>query len=373
MVLAGWSFVLTAAGAPPSSLLAIDAELGEVTARLDESLRACGEGLGWPACFRLEVAGGVADPPPVLGSYREIAGRLAFRPRFAWDPDVRYVALVLDLEGRVRERLEIAPRTHRAPATRVLGVEPATRTVPANLLRLYVSFSAPMLGKEVGRHVGLLDADGAEIEDALVDVSEGLWDGEHRRLTLFVHPGRIKRGVGPHEALGPALVAGRSYRLRIDSSLLDAAGRPLAEDFEHPFVVGPDDRSSPEPSVWRLDPPRDATSPLTVRTDGLLDPVLARRLLRVVDVRDHAVETELRVAGDTLSFQPRSPWSPGLYRLEIDPALEDLAGNRPGRLFEVPTAGSDPAAELTFGKAPGSAPADSSLLYRSFEVEIGPR
>jgi len=33
-------------------------------------------------------------------------------------------------------------------------------------------------------------------------------------------------------------------------------------------------------------------------------------------------------------FTPREPWSPGSYRLFVDPDIEDLAGNKPGRLFD---------------------------------------
>lgn len=51
---------------------------------------------------------------------------------------------------------------------------------------------------------------------------DGLWDPEGRRLTLFLHPGRIKRGVAMHEALGLALRPGRRYRLVVDREAEDA-------------------------------------------------------------------------------------------------------------------------------------------------------
>ena len=34
-------------------------------------------------------------------------------------------------------------------------------------------------------------------------------------------------------------------------------------------------------------------------------------------------------------FLPAKPWKSGKYRLAVDMALEDLAGNRVGRPFEV--------------------------------------
>jgi hypothetical protein len=36
-------------------------------------------------------------------------------------------------------------------------------------------------------------------------------------------------------------------------------------------------------------------------------------------------------------FTPAAPWKPGAYRLQIDSSLEDLAGNRVGRAFDVDT------------------------------------
>jgi hypothetical protein len=44
------------------------------------------------------------------------------------------------------------------------------------------------------------------------------------RLTLFIDPGRIKRGVAPLEEIGPALHAGKRYTLEIDSGWHDASG-----------------------------------------------------------------------------------------------------------------------------------------------------
>ena len=37
------------------------------------------------------------------------------------------------------------------------------------------------------------------------------------RLTLLFHPGRVKRGVGPNEALGPPLRSGETFRLVVDA------------------------------------------------------------------------------------------------------------------------------------------------------------
>ena len=35
------------------------------------------------------------------------------------------------------------------------------------------------------------------------------------------------------------------------------------------------------------------------------------------------------------SFQPSRPWLPGTYTIEVSPLLEDVAGNRVNRAFDV--------------------------------------
>ena len=74
---------------------------------------------------------------------------------------------------------------------------------------------------------------------AFVEIEHGLWDPRQTRLTVLLHPGRIKRGVAPGERLGPPLRAGRSYRLVVDASMPDAAGRPLGRAFEKRFRSSP--------------------------------------------------------------------------------------------------------------------------------------
>src|SRR6201988_5403242 len=69
------------------------------------------------------------------------------------------------------------------------------------------------------------------------------------------------------------------------------------------------------------------------------EPRAAALMLRLVRVRD---ERGAFVAGEALLssgetrwiFTPGDPWKPGDYTIVIDPALEDLAGNTPHRLFD---------------------------------------
>lgn len=290
--------------------------------------------------------GQIDDLPPVLGDWSIQDGVLRFRPRFPPAPGItltaRFDGGVFDrLAGATgtpsRERVFTVPELDRRPSTRVVAVHPSARELPENLLRFYVYFSAPMSAREVLPHVALLDADGAPVPVAFVEVEGGLWDPERTRLTLLLHPGRVKRGIGPRQALGPVLEAGRRYTLRVGAAARDVDGLPLVRGFEHGFVAGPPDHEPPAPDRWRLDPPKTPDAPLALALEAPADRALLARLLRVVDASGAPVAGTVRVdAGETRwRFTPAEPWRPGRYALVVPRELEDPAGNRIGRRFEA--------------------------------------
>ncbi len=223
------------------------------------------------------------------------------------------------------------------PSTHVEAVHPSAELVPENLLRLYVHFSAPMRDQPVAGMVRLYDDQGAPVDLTFVEVPGGLWDPDHRRLTLLFHPGRIKRGVGPHETMGPPLRQGMNYRLEVSAGLLDAQGFPMRESFTASYRVGAADRISPDPTAWRLTLPSDARSPVSLDLPEPMDCALMLRLVGVQDEQGAFVRGEATLSsGETRwIFTPAEPWRPGPYAVVIDPALEDLAGNTPLRLFDA--------------------------------------
>ena len=303
--------------------------------------------------------GDLGELPALLGIYSwhgdETGGELRFRPRFPPAPGlvlrVRFVGAEWDrltglrdiATGDAEARFQV-PDLVLKPRSRVVAVYPGS-AVPSNLLRLYVHFSHPMAARGVPSHVRLLDGDGQDVETAFVDIPDGLWDPERRRLTLLVHPGRVKRGVGPNQVLGPVLRPGETYRLRIEATASDADGAPLLRSFEHELRVGPPDHEPPDPFSWRLEAPSSPTAPLVVDLDEVVDRALLQRLPTVIDGAGDSIPGQSRVSADgrTWTFHPASPWKPGSYRLVVPPELEDPSGNRPGRRFE---AAAEDAAEL---------------------------
>jgi hypothetical protein len=308
-------------------------------------LTGASESRDWPKVFTVRVGDAAADAPPVLGDYRAEGSSVRFRPRFAFSAGLTYRACFEDVEIDFT-----MPERDPGERPRVEAIYPSSAEVPENLLRLYVHFSHPMRAKDVPERVHLYDSEGRLVPLPFVEIETGLWDSEGKRLTLFFHPGRVKRGVGPNLALGPPLRSGGVYRLVIERGMKDQRGYELEASFEKELRVGPPDRTSPDPSIWNL---RADVSSLEVELDEPLDRALLLRLVRVE--RDTGAELSGVASTSSnetrFSFTPAEPWSPGRYRLVVDPEIEDLSGNKPGRLFdaEAGQASTGPATmELSF-------------------------
>jgi hypothetical protein len=183
--------------------------------------------------------------------------------------------------------------------------------------------------------VRLLDESGKTVELAFLEIEQELWDRESRRLTLLFDPGRIKRGVLPREDAGAALIEGKRYTLIVDQAWRDQTGTPLVSAFRKEFVAGPEDRSPVMPEQWALQMPRAGTrQALIIGFGEPLDAPLAERLISVEGV---AGKISLGKEEREWWFVPDAEWKPGEYRIAVDTALEDLAGNRVGRPFDVDT------------------------------------
>jgi hypothetical protein len=230
------------------------------------------------------------------------------------------------------------PARPSTPTTVVRQIYPSARLLPENLLKFYVYFSAPMSRGHIYDHINLKDNAGRAVELPFLEIDEELWNPEMTRLTLFIDPGRIKRGVRPLEEIGPALEAGKGYSLVIDPDWRDGAGNPLKESFQKSFKVGPPDRDPPDPATWKIEPPRRGTrDALAVSFREPMDQALARRMVRVTRASGEPVEGEPALDQEERrwTFVPARPWRRGQYRLVIQTTIEDLAGNNIGKPFDV--------------------------------------
>ncbi len=283
------------------------------------------------------------DRPAIFGSYRVMDGEtLRFTPRFPLGPNRHYRAK-FDLDGplgEARPLVVVKAGCARPPTPRTLvaRIEPTDDRLPENLLKLYLYFDAPMGRGEAYGYLQLVDAEGKPLDHPFLELGEELWDPTQTRLTILLDPGRIKRGLRPHEELGPILVAGRSYTLNVDPSWRDAGGRPLGAPASKTFRAGPADETSPDPKTWAITPPRAGSpDPLVIRFKEALDRATAASGLTLLDPRgaELAGTAEATPDGAAWRFTPEAPWLAGAYSLRINPDLEDLAGNSIRRPFEV--------------------------------------
>jgi hypothetical protein len=279
-----------------------------------------------------------AAVPPLLGKWTAAHGTLRFTPRFPFSPGLTYEATWQPAGGKAILSRHLVPKPV-APGTTVSRIHPGAGTVPENLLKFYLHFSAPMSGGDIYRHLHLRNnTTGKEVELPFLELAEELWNPDMTRLTVFIDPGRVKREVKPLEDIGPALVAGQQFTLTIDAAWPDAAGQPLKQSAVKKFRVTPPDRTPPAPDTWKLTPPPAGTrDPLRLTFPEPLDHALALRLLTIPDVPGEPTLSE-----DALQWTwiPAGPWKPGIRTLLIQPELEDLAGNSIAKPFEVDIAGT---------------------------------
>jgi hypothetical protein len=209
--------------------------------------------------------------------------------------------------------------------------------VPANLLRFAVTFSTAMEEGSAAGHIHLLDETGVVMPGTLLEMPPELWDRHHRRLTVLLEPGRIKRGLQPHEHAGPPLREGGTVSLLVEAVIRDAAGSALIEGAHRTYQVGPPIRSRIDPMRWEVQWPDTPSEPLVVRFDRPLDRALVRRHLRVLDAHGNAMagRATLDESAEHWMFTPAEESSDYLNCVvRVDSRLEDVAGNSVRRVFD---------------------------------------
>ncbi|HMJ64069.1 MAG TPA: hypothetical protein VK615_01870 [Candidatus Binatia bacterium] len=282
--------------------------------------------------------------PDMLGSYTISNQTPRFNPQFPLQPGIRYRAIFRpqNLPGGASDKPLVSTFTVPAitPTTlaSVIQIFPSTDQVPENLLKFYVCFSGPMSRGNIYDYIHLRDSFGKEVELPFLQIDEELWNADMTRLTLFIDPGRIKRGVRPLEEVGPALEAGKKYQLIIDRQWKDATGHPLKEMFTKTFSVGPPDRTPVDPKEWKIEIPKPQTrDPLAITFPKPMDYALASRMIHIV--RDSG--ESLRGTNSLVNHEQRwlfasdAPWAVSKYVVAVQTTIEDLAGNNIGKLFEV--------------------------------------
>jgi hypothetical protein len=206
-------------------------------------------------------------------------------------------------------------------------VSPAGDTVPVNLLRIELTFDRLFEAPLDMRHVHLYDEHGEEIRDAFLDQPLPAADGHG--VTILMHPGRIKSGVGPAMALGPALSAGSNVRLVISAPNLR---QPLVKRWR----VTAAEHERLAPARWKLDLPQaGSTTPLSIRLPSTMNTGAAQMIaIGTTDGGRLPGKSGFVPNSDVWRFTPAKAWRAGAYVLRVHPDIEDAAGNRLCAAFE---------------------------------------
>lgn len=297
------------------------------------------------------TGGDYSTLPPMLGEVILANDQVCFVPRFPFMQGKSY-RLHLDLKqgfklmqkqwpkGRevLYQQLIDIPALEPKETTFVENVYPSTPNWPANQLKFYIYFSAPMRFGEAFKYIQLHDENGMQIEHAFLLVEQELWDQDRKRLTVWFDPGRIKRGLIPNLELGPPLEPGKKYVLTICKEWEDLNGRMLDQTFVKEIRVGPADREMPAPKTWTVHSPNQGTTePLKLLFNEPMDYALMQSAVVVMNENGHIVEGQIQTLAEEQQwfFFPNLPWDATNYKIRISHDLEDLAGNNLHRLFDT--------------------------------------
>lgn len=269
----------------------------------------------------------------ILGKFSADNSALLFEPLIPLTPGLSYHILENNrLIGQV-----IVPFNKNEKAPELLAIYPQLDTLPENLLKFYVRFSKPMRSGESLQFIHLLDKKQDTLRNVFLNLQPELWDTTSTVLTLWLDPGRIKRGLTLNRALGNPLKMNETYHLVISSAWKGQNGLKLAQTYRKTFVAGKRDDLAPDLKQWQLQVPKaSTTAPLGIQTRETLDHYLLSESIGIVDQNNNLIKGKISLdkKDQQVLFVPTQPWKAQRYRLQVDARLEDLAGNNLNRVFD---------------------------------------
>ncbi|NND31488.1 MAG: hypothetical protein HKN76_02775 [Saprospiraceae bacterium] len=268
---------------------------------------------------------------PISGKWQFTMEDVRFTPVLPFTPNLSYDVW---LDG---EKIEsFIPAGAKGEKTSVLRIFPTTDTVPANLLKIYISFSSVMGEHFSEDFISVTNQFGDFLDNIFLPLKPELWNEHHDMLTLWLDPGRIKRELGPNKHWGNPLEEGSSYTIHLSSSWKDKNGRSLDQRYVKTIIAKKSDRVRPDISRWKILAPESSTKQtLEIEFDGPMDYILAKECLFVKrDGKEVPGITELDSSQMTWYFSAEESWAKGIYEIEVESRLEDLAGNNLNRLFD---------------------------------------
>ncbi len=269
----------------------------------------------------------------MLGNYKITDDQILFTPLIPFSPGSAYE--VIYKKNQIGTIQVPAPNAEHMAS--VINVFPTVDTLPENLLKIYVQFSAPMREGEALQHIYLQNEHNDTVPGVFLDLQPELWDTSRTVLTVWLDPGRIKRDLIPNRKLGSPLQQGKHYTISIYNNWKDAQGLLLRQSFNRKFIAGSRDSISPQPEQWKLELPAANTNrELKINFGESLDYYLLQETIRITDEKGQVMMGSGTPFnnGTGFAFWPDQPWKAGRYRMQVASYLEDLAGNNLNRLFD---------------------------------------
>jgi len=273
---------------------------------------------------------------PVLGQFDEEDDAIVFKPVVPFTPGLIYEIFY---QKKIVGSVSI-PIPANAKQTVLVNLFPTADTVPENLLKIYLQFSAPMREGEALQYVHLLNENKDTLQDIFLDLPTELWNKERTELTLWLDPGRIKRDLIPNRKMGNPLKKGNWYTLVVSPGWKDVQGFSLTKTIEKNFFVEERDSNVPELTSWNIQTPKAGTNqPLQISFGEPLDYFLLGETISILNHKNEIIPGEIQITDRErrIAFTPQQFWKQGNYRIQVKAILEDLAGNNLNRLFDRDT------------------------------------
>ncbi len=278
---------------------------------------------------------------PILGEYTFVENRIEFVPAFPLMRGVEYVARfdtsLLNQKYRPSEEYYMVDRIGNSVNPEVIAIYPSGNQLPANHLKFYIHFSQEMQQGDIFKYFSLFNVTKNKPVPRPFRHTE-LWSADGEILTLWFHPGRQKEGVNLNVELGPILMQGDEYILKISNEWQSLTGATFVQPVEKKFKAIASDLVQPDISNWKETVPDAKTrSPYICTFPAPLDWALLQSKLIIQNSKGQPVKGTITIGSNetTWQFKPEQPWQAGKYKLIADPVLEDLTGNSLLRPFAV--------------------------------------
>lgn len=320
-------------------VIAVDGDYSnvEVRARLHkDSSQSLDEGDSLLSFGLADETGAIVGP--MAGDYELRDSNIVFTPAFPLVPGNSYVA-VLDLSsrgGEVHQVLWEVPKTE-STNPKLIKIYPSGDSLPANHLKFYLMFDQPMQQGDIFKYFSLWCVDTEKFVGRPFRHTE-LWSADGKQLTLWFHPGRQKSGVNLNVELGAILEEGLEYELRVNGEWASTDGGQLGIESKKRFIAVAKDHEQPDPEKWDyILPPVGSDKPVVVKVSEPLDYALAKRCM-VIKQGGEVISGQIDVTNGERGIvftRSTGTWTSERVEVEINPLVEDLAGNSPSRPFEV--------------------------------------